>query len=202
MRKPKLREIGEALRVLFVEGPYTSAFPKELTEPPEEFRGKPVFDPDVCIGCGACSQVCPSNSIDIIDDVDTGKRTLRLHYDSCNFCGLCHIACTTENGIDYSTEYELAGFDRSEMVVEIEKELAFCEICGDVVGAKNHLTWLAERLGSLAYANPTLVLSDMERLSTLPAITGRDASRKHERSDLFRVLCPSCRRRIYLTEEW
>jgi hydrogenase-4 component H len=202
MRKPKLREIGEALKVLFVEGPYTDAFPKELTDPPEEFRGKPVFDTNVCIGCGACSQVCPSNSIDIIDDEVAGTRTLKLHLDSCNFCGLCHIACTTDDGIDYSEEYELAGFDRSEMVEVVEKELALCEICGDGIGAKDHLTWLAERLGSLAYANPTLVLSDMERLSQLSGITGRDTAQKDDRSDLFRVLCPSCRRRIYLTEEW
>ena len=66
MRKPKLRELWEAIKVLFVYGPYTSKFPKEMTVPPDSFRGKPMFDTDECIGCGACSEVCPSNSIEII----------------------------------------------------------------------------------------------------------------------------------------
>ncbi len=202
MRKPKLRELGEALKVLFVEGPYTAPFPREATVPPETFRGKPAFDPDRCIGCGACSQVCPSRSIEVIDDLADGKRTLRLHYDICNFCGLCHLACTTRNGIDYTTEYDLAGFDRSLMVVEVEKELALCEVCGEAAGTVDHLRWLADRLGPLGYANPSLILSDMARLVDSDEIHGRSPDRPIGREDLFRVLCPECRRRAFLTEEW
>jgi len=202
MRKPKLRELWEAIKVLFVQGPYTSKFPKELTVPPETFRGKPEFDPDVCIGCGACSEVCPSRSIEIIDDLDTGKRTLKLRYDICNFCGQCHAYCTTENGINYTTEYDLAAFSRSEMFVTVEKELAICEMCGGVAGTKDHLRWIAKRLGSLAYSNPTLVLSDMDALSQVEQMHARTADRKTNREDIFRILCPECRRKVYLTEEW
>ena len=202
MRKPKLRELWEAIKVLFVQGPYTSKFPKELTVPPEAFRGKPAFDPDVCIGCGACSEVCPSRAIEIIDDFDTGKRTLKLRYDICNFCGQCHAYCTTENGIYYTTEYDLAAFSRSEMVVTVEKELAICEMCGGVVGTKDHLRWIAKRLGSLAYSNPTLILSDMDALSQVEQTHARTADRRTNREDIFRILCPECRRKVYLTEEW
>ena len=202
MRKPKLRELKEALKVLFVEGPYTSKFPKELTKPPETFRGKPRFNPDVCIGCGACSEVCPSRAIEIIDDPETGKRVLKLRYDICNFCGQCHLYCTTDDGIDYTTEYDLAGFDRSEMVVSIEHELALCEVCGGVVATKDHLRWIAKRLGSLAYSNPTLILAGLDNLSQIDPIHPRDKERPLYREDIFRILCPECRRRMYLTEEW
>ena len=202
MRKPKLRELYEAIKVLLVEGPYTSKFPKELTVPPEEFRGKPQFDPDICIGCGACSEVCPSRSIEVIDDVESGKRTIKLRYDICNFCGQCHLYCTTENGIDYTAEYDLAAFDRSEMVVTVEKELAICEMCGGVAGTKDHLRWIAKRLGSLAYSNPTLILSGMDELSQIEAIHARSKDRKTYREDIFRILCPDCRRKVFLTEEW
>ncbi|MBA7558897.1 NAD(P)H-quinone oxidoreductase subunit I, chloroplastic [subsurface metagenome] len=202
MRKPKLRELGEALKVLFIEGPYTSKFPKELPVPPDIFRGKPCFDPDVCIGCGACSEVCPSRSIEVIDNPETGKRTLILHTDICNFCGQCHIYCTTKDGIDYSAEYDLAAFDRSTMVETIEKDLAFCEICGEAVGTKDHLAWIAQRLGSIAYSNPTLILSDMDELSQAEPISARDKNRDLSRDDIFRILCPNCRRKVFLKEEW
>jgi len=202
MRKPKLRELGEALSVLFKQGPYTSKFPKELTVPPKEFRGKPEFDPDICIGCGACSEVCPSRSIEVIDDIENRKRILKLHYDICNFCGQCHIHCTTRDGIDYSTEYDLAALSRDDMTVTVEKELAICELCGGVAGTVDHLRWIASRLGSLAYANPSLMLADMTRLEEGADVPPREEGRKTDRDDIFRVLCPACRRKVFLTEEW
>lgn len=202
MRKPKLRELREALKLLFVEGPYTSKFPKELTVPPETFRGKPCFNPDVCIGCGACSEVCPSRSIEIIDNIETGKRTLRLRYDICNFCGQCHQYCTTKDGIDYTTEYDLASLDRSSMVETVEKDLAFCEICGGIAGTKEHLQWIAKRLGSLAYSNPSLIIAGIDDLSQMEPIHERTKERSIYREDIFRILCPECRRKVYLTEEW
>ncbi|MFC1650443.1 4Fe-4S dicluster domain-containing protein [Candidatus Latescibacterota bacterium] len=202
MRKPKLRELWEAIKVLFVEGPYTSKFPKEMTVPPDSFRGKPEFDPDVCVGCGACSEVCPSRSIEIIDDIEERKRTLKLRYDICNFCGQCHLYCTTENGIDYTNEYDLADFSRENMFVSVEKELALCEICGDVVGTKDHLHWIYKRLGSLAFSNPTLILAGMDELSQKEEIQTAMKEGSASREDIFRILCPECRRRVYLAEEW
>jgi len=202
MRKPKLRELGEALKVLFIEGPYTASFPREATIPPKSFRGKPAFDPDICIGCGACSQVCPSRSIEIIDDIVARKRTLKLHYDLCNFCGLCHLACTTKDGIDYTEEYDLAGFSRDDMTVEVEKELAICEICGQAAGTVDHLIWLAKRLGPLGYANPSLILTDQANLGQTSEIHARSSDCPVGRADLFRILCPECRRKAFMTEEW
>lgn len=202
MRKPKLRELWEAIKVLFVEGPYTSKFPKEMTVPPDEFRGKPEFNSELCIGCGACSQVCPARAIEIADDLEGGKRTLNLRYDICIFCGQCHQHCTTVDGIDYSTEYDLASLDRSEMVESVEKELVVCEMCGKVAGTKDHLHWIAKRLGSIAYSNPTLILASMDSLSQKEAIHARTEGRRTTREDIFRQLCPDCRRKVYLTEEW
>jgi hydrogenase-4 component H len=202
MQKPKLRELWEAIKVLFVQGPYTSKFPSLIEPPQKEFRGKPEFDPDICIGCGACSEVCPSRSIEIIDDVEERKRTIKLRYDICNFCGQCHLYCTTENGIDYTTEYDLADFSRENMFVSVEKELAVCEVCGDVVGTKDHLSWIYKRLGSLAYANPTLILAGMDELSQKEEIKSAMKEGTTSREDIFRILCPECRRKVYLTEEW
>jgi len=202
MRKPKLRELWEAIKVLLVYGPYTSKFPREMTVPPETFRGKPEFNPDRCIGCGACSEVCPSRSIEIIDNKETKTRTLKLRYDICNFCGQCHLNCTTKDGIDYTTEYDLAALDRSDMEVTIERKLVLCEICGGVVGTTDHLEWIAKRIGTLAYANPTLVLAGFDEPAVLEPVIQHDRKTTINREDIFRILCPECRRRVYLSEEW
>jgi formate hydrogenlyase subunit 6/NADH:ubiquinone oxidoreductase subunit I len=201
MRKPKIRELTEAIKVL-ATGPYTSKFPKESPVLPSAFRGKPEFVEEKCIGCGACAQVCPSHSIEIVDNPSLGIRRLILHYDSCNFCGQCLLSCSTREGIKYTGEFDLAGFDRSVMTVSVEKELAVCEICGGAAGARDHLQWLSDRLGSLGYANPTLILADMRRLSQAGDTPDRVSDRAIDREDLFRVLCPACRRTVFLAEEW
>ena len=65
MRKPKLRELKEAITAV-VKGPYTSTFPFTPLEPAEAFRGQPEYHEEDCIGCGACAEVCPARTIDII----------------------------------------------------------------------------------------------------------------------------------------
>jgi len=202
MRKPKLRELAEAIKVLFVRGPYTTSFPKEPHVPPETYRGKPQYDEKECIGCGACARLCPARAIELVDDLETKKRTLTLHYDICIFCGQCHAYCTTSNGVIQSTDFDLATFDRSETVETVEKDLVLCEHCGSVIGTAEHLRWIAGRLGAQAYANPTLVIAGMQASAAAPSAAPRDPALPGLRSDLMRVLCPKCRREAFLTEEW
>ena len=57
MRWPKLRELKEAVTVVFSPR-FTTRFPAEPCVVPESYRGKPEFDLDNCIGCGACVLVC------------------------------------------------------------------------------------------------------------------------------------------------
>ena len=69
MRKPKLRELKEAVRAV-IFGPYTSKFPFVPHTPPDGFRGKPEFDEEGCIGCAACAEVCPAVALRCYDDGD------------------------------------------------------------------------------------------------------------------------------------
>jgi len=201
MRKPKLRELGEALKVLFVRGPYTTRFPAEPYIAPDTYRGVPRYDDDQCIGCGACARVCPARAIEVIDDPATRRRTLRLNYDICIFCGQCHAYCTTSDGINQTNEYDLATLDRAETKETVEKELVLCEHCGSVIGARDHLRWLFDRLGAQAYANPTLILAGS--LGTgAPDHSPPGMPPPGMRSDLMRLLCPKCRRDTFLLEEW
>jgi len=202
MKWPKIRELREAVTSV-VRGPYTANFPAEPTPIPKAIRGRPTYQPDGCIGCGACAQVCPVRAIEVRDLRGGGRppvRELILHYDVCVFCGECVRGCATQEGIALSNEFELSGFSRAEMVESVEKEMVPCELCGNPIAARDHLVWIHRRLGSLAFANVTVYLAAQEALALRERVP-RD-ERKIDRTDIQRILCPACRRGVTLLDEW
>lgn len=202
MRTPKLRELGEALRSL-LSRPATSGFPAQPHEPYSGFRGKPEFSETGCIGCGACAQVCPGNAIEVNDPEavpsprETGVRRLTVRYDLCNFCGNCEVHCITGEGITLTTTYDLALFERNLAYEFIEHDLVFCELCGDILTTRSQLLWIYKKLGTLAWGNPSLLLTAQREMHPVAAgIPGEDL----RRPDLFKVLCPKCRKRVMLKD--
>jgi hydrogenase-4 component H len=199
MRYPKLRELKEAVTAVF-KGPCTTKYPLKPHSPAKRFRGKPAYSDTGCIACAACSLVCPARAIETRDTVD-GKKAVRrmiLHLDECHYCGQCSALCTTRMddppGIRHTTEFELAGFDRRNMISSTDdKELALCEICGDAITSVAHLEWLSRRLGPLAFSNPTLFIASLKSMGLAD-----DAASAAEgyilRSDRIKILCAKCRR--------
>jgi hydrogenase-4 component H len=205
MKYPKLRELKEAVKSLFSR-PYTTKFPFEPHEPFDGFRGKPQYFEEYCIGCGACAEVCPAGAIKVYDPDEPvignnsdQKRKIELKYDMCNFCGNCQSHCITEKGIQLTKEFDLALFDRKLAIESIEKELVICDICGDIITAKDHLRWLARQLGTLSYGNPTLLLISQREL--IPVESGKKGE-ELRRPDVFKILCPQCRHEVMLKDIW
>jgi len=202
MYLPKIRELKEAITAV-IKGPYTHPFPKIPTPIPDNLRAAPKYNKDYCIGCGACAEVCPARAIKVEDITSNGKaiRRLTCDYANCIFCGECHLHCTTDKGIQLTPEYELSYFDEKEALEIIEHELVLCEVCGVVIAPKSQLLHLYEKLGTIAYSNPTIYLTKMEEFQ-MTEESARPADRSIDRWDMVRVSCPSCRRNILLKEEW
>ncbi len=200
MKLPKVRELLEAVKSL-THRPYTSRFPFKPHEPYPSFRGQPEYDPDRCLGCLACEEVCPAEAIAHVDimDGETPRRRMIHYTDTCIFCGCCEASCIADHqGIRLSRRFELSFFDRASAFETIEKELQLCEICGAVVACKDHLLWIAERLGELSYSNPTLYQSRLKSLGVMDE-TLLSAAREYGRADRVKILCARCRRQTTLT---
>jgi len=194
VRLPKLRELKEAVTAVFSPR-FTTRFPDQPCVVPERYRGKPEFNTDTCIGCGACVNVCPTEALTQADDLEANPkvRKITLRYDTCIFCGNCKESCTTETGIKLSNKWDLAGLDRASMAETHEYELVLCEKCGALVGTKKHLVWLYEKLGPLAYTNPSLLLAKGGELSTKPEDAEQKPGKETVPSDFMRILCPKCK---------
>jgi hydrogenase-4 component H len=203
VRKPKLRELREAVKAVFSKR-FTTRYPFEPHTPPEGFRGKPEYDEAECIGCRACAEVCPALAIRVIDDLEARPpvRVLEQRSDKCIFCGQCELHCTTKRGIRLTPKYDLSTLDRADLVERVEHELVLCEVCGAAVGTKKHLRWVAEQLGAKAYANPTLIVSADGSMKLAAPAGERAAEPTLARSDMMRVMCPACRRTTVLRELW
>jgi len=199
MKKPKLRELGEAVRAV-IRGPFTLDFPRVSSPVAPSFRGIMVFEEDKCVVCGACAEVCPAAARELTDFPDRQVRRITHHQERCIYCGLCEAACSWK-AIRHTEEYDLAQLTNEGYERSVEKELLLCEICDEPIATREHLLWIAETTGELAYANPTLAYvlhQEIEGVEpTLP--TGARAA---YRSDHLRLLCPKCRREVYLQEIW
>lgn len=201
VKKPKLRELKEAVKGIFSK-PYTTDFPYKPHTPPAKYRGKPEYNKDFCVGCGACFQVCPARAIDLKDTVEnfSAKRVLTQHPSRCIFCGECERNCITGQGIKLTTRFDIAYFDDRDTLESIEHKLITCINCGTVIGTEKHLQWVFKRIGNLALAQPVLLTQLMETLNIKTEFEEKVVP-PIQRTDMLKVVCPKCRRIAFISDE-
>ena len=199
MKKPKVRELKEALVSLFSPA-YTTTFPDQPHEPFLKFRGKPVVDDNNCVGCETCANVCPSGAITTHDDREKGIRVIRRDYGKCIFCGQCEEHCITGKGVQLSDKiFDLAGFDRNKFIEFQNKELLICQNCGAVITTKEHMQFLHRKLGPKAFSSLLNLKVRNDTLSPAgdPAVEV-PVSGELQRKDMFNILCPNCLRSVLI----
>jgi len=197
MKYPKLREVKEAVISLLTPA-YTTKFPKKPHTPFENYRGKPVVDDENCVGCETCANVCPPHAITFKDDKKKKLRVIERNYGLCIFCGQCQDHCITGKGVKLSDKiYDLATFDRSQIVEKQEKELLVCESCSAIITTKEHMQYLHRKLGPIAYSSILNLNMLNEKLKLAePKDTAVDVKDELKRKDMFNIICPNCLRKV------
>ena len=91
-------------------------------------------------------------------------------------------------------------FDRKTQSFEtIQKEEPnSAKSVATVITGKDHLKWIAEKLGELAYSSPTLYQSRLQDLGVIDQNLVA-ACQDQARSDRIKILCAPCRRATTLT---
>jgi NAD(P)H-quinone oxidoreductase subunit I len=92
---------------------------KETMNPPvktpERFRGKIVYQKEICIGCRLCLKVCPSEAILFKEE----EKKIRVYVARCTFCAQCVDVCPVDC-LQMSEEFLLADTEKyaSSLIVE------------------------------------------------------------------------------------
>ncbi len=84
-----------------------------------------------CTACTMCEKACPNQTIKITSHMETNEETGRkkkvlddYQYDlgDCMFCELCVKACNFD-AIKFVNDFENSVFDRSKLVLHLDKEV-------------------------------------------------------------------------------
>ena len=120
----KIKETLLCLRA----GRVTLSYPVNPRPVPERFRGRPIFDPNKCVGCAGCANNCPAREI-LVSDICQEIRVVRYIGRRCAYCGRCAELCP-EKAITMSHEYETASSAISDIRQNIEVWMGTCQRCG------------------------------------------------------------------------
>lgn len=108
--------------------------PEDGGQEPSNFRGVHRLNRDEqgrvkCVACMMCPTICPARCIHIVaaespwDDREKYPAKFEIDELRCIFCGMCEEACPVD-AIELTTEYDVVGLSRQEMVFDKEKLLS------------------------------------------------------------------------------
>jgi NADH-quinone oxidoreductase subunit I len=114
-------------------------FPPEVSGfEPSNFRGVHRLNRDEkgrvkCVACMMCPTLCPANCIHIQaaespwDDREKYPAKFEIDELRCIYCGMCEEACPVD-AIELTTEYDIVGATRQEMIFDKEKLLSIYDL--------------------------------------------------------------------------
>jgi hydrogenase-4 component H len=153
-------------------GRVTLPYPSQGRPTPEHFRGRPIFDPTKCTGCGGCANNCPAREI-LISDLCQEIRVVSYLGQRCTYCGRCAEVCP-EKAITMSHEFESATNAISDFHQRLEIFMSTCQRCGRCFkdpDALEQLKLTGYRADDLEHGRSVLVSSSyLERERTVDDI--------------------------------
>ena len=122
-----LSKLEETL-ICLKAGRVTLPYPAQAEAPPENFRGRPIFDVAKCIGCAGCANNCPAREI-LVFDLCQEIRILQYLGRRCTYCGRCADVCP-EKAITMSRDFETATNEIADLRQQLDLFMSTCQRCG------------------------------------------------------------------------
>jgi uncharacterized Fe-S center protein len=69
----------------------------------EQHSTRPIFNPDLCIGCGQCAETCPSSAVTV------ERKISSIDFNACKGCGECLRICPA-HAIDFDWMVQVPPF--------------------------------------------------------------------------------------------
>ena len=108
--------------------PVTERYPFERHPTPERLRGRLVWEPASCTGCGLCAKDCPADAIQMIVLDKKAKRfVMEYHVDRCTYCGQCVYSCRQGCLSMSSDAWELSALSREPFTLRFVSNEADAE---------------------------------------------------------------------------
>jgi NAD-dependent dihydropyrimidine dehydrogenase PreA subunit len=79
------------------------------------------YDPDVCIGCNTCVQVCQVDVL--IPNPEKGLPPVILHPDECWYCGCCVNDCPTPGAISFNWPIQQRAYWQDKATRKVQRDL-------------------------------------------------------------------------------
>lgn len=114
-QKPHLPPILKRAASELLSKSSTERYPDVKPKLADNYRGEPVLNCTLCVGCGTCSRVCPAKAIEMVE-VD-GRKYPQVELSKCVFCFQCAESCP-KKAITNSTVYELATTDKADLTLK------------------------------------------------------------------------------------
>ncbi len=171
------------IRKVLNTGKVTLAYPAEPLPVDANFRGKPEYQPEQCIACGACANACPSNALTMATDSEKGVIRWQLFLGRCIFCARCEEVCPTA-AIRLSRQFELAVWRKEDLFERADFKLCYCRQCHKPYAAQKEIDYTLALLEISAEQQAYY----QRQLETCPACKQQQNLTQADRIDIGRHL--------------
>ncbi|MGK3144108.1 formate hydrogenlyase complex iron-sulfur subunit [Pantoea sp. C2G6] len=168
-------------------GTATLAYPAKPLELPASFRGKPHYNAQQCIACGACVNACPSNALTMHLAEEGDSLRWSLFLGRCIFCARCEEVCPTA-AIRLSQAFELAVWRKEDLFETADFPICHCRECGKPYAVQKEIDFALSLLQQHAALSDQQVAERRPQYETCPECKKQHGLASSDRIDAGRYM--------------